>query len=134
MKVIRFMTECEKEMYLSGAKILNCSTHPDNKTSSVGSCFAELTQERDADKWLKKLFLTRPCEWCVEFDTRFFTTPLNESYGTYAPDDCLEFGNSQQFREWCTTEYSLYTHPCTRIGKCPDGMGIFRGEKIVWNE
>lgn len=130
MKVIRFVNDVEKEMYLSGAKLLNADPHAGNKTTSVGFCFAELTEKRDAEKWMRKLYLLTSCKWCIEFDTGNFSTPLKESKSRYSDDD--DFSKKIEVREWCTTEYSLQTHPYTRIGKCPSILGLCFGEKINW--
>lgn len=134
MKVIRFVTDAEKELYLSGAKIINDNPHSGSFTTSVGSCFAELTPERDADKWLRKLFGIRPCEWCIEFDTETFAKPLTPSVAKYSADNIedMEAGKTIPVREWCATTYSLRTHPYTRIGRCPSIEGLIMGERIVW--
>lgn len=131
MKVVRFMSSAEKDMYLSGAKMLNSDPHQLNKTTSVGFCFAELTAKRDADKWLKKLAFSTECAWCVEFETNNFKTPLKESKAIYSDDE--DFNKQMEVREWCTTEYSIKTHPYIRIGKCPDVMALCFGFKIDWN-
>ena len=134
MKVVRFMTEAEKELYLSGANIINTNGHAGQRSTSRGACFAELTPERDADKWLRKLFGIRPCEWVVEFDTAAFYEPLTESIGHYSADrmDDIDAGLTIDIREWCTTVYSLFTHPYTRIGRCPSLVGLIIGERIAW--
>lgn len=133
MKVIRFMSDAEKEMYLSGAKMMNASLHSNFRSTSVGFCFAELTEKRDADKWLRKLFFNTICEWCVEFDTDKFSTPLTESNAVYADDD--DFERRIDVREWCTTQYSLSTHPYIRIGKCPRLEELTFGKKnIKWED
>lgn len=132
MKVVRFMSDIEKEMYLSGAKMMNGRPHSDCRSASVGFCFAELTDKRDADKWLRKLLFNTKCDWCVEFDTENFKTPLNESVAVYQDDDDLTIGKTLTIREWCTTTYSLHTHPYVRIGKCPVFYGLYMGEKIKW--
>lgn len=132
MKVVRFMSDAEKEMYLSGAKMVNATPHSDCKSTSVGFCFAELTDVRDADKWLRKLYFNTRCEWCVEFDADRFSTPLIESKAVYAGDD--DFNKTVVVREWCTTSYSLSTHPYTRIGRCPDIIGICGEGKLFGNE
>lgn len=47
MKVIRFMTGAEVEVFLSGGKLMSCEKHDKhNKTTSVGFCFAEVTDVR----------------------------------------------------------------------------------------
>lgn len=128
------MTEAEKEMYLSGAKIINSNGHAGQRSTSKGSCFAEITPERDADKWLRKLWGIRPCEWVVEFDIDQLTAPLTESIGHYSADrmEDIEAGLTIDVREWCTTIYSLSTHPYTRIGRCPSFVGLIQGERIQW--
>lgn len=131
MKIIRFVSDAEKEMYLSGAKMMNGNAHGDCKTTSVGFCFAELTKERDADKWLRKLMMNTTCEWCIEFDTEKFSFPLAESNGVYADDK--DFTKTVEIREWCTTQYSLKTHPYIRIGRCPSFLAMcFGRKKIDW--
>lgn len=134
MKVVRFVTEAEKELYLSGAKIINSNGHAGQRSTSKGSCFAEITPERDADKWLRKLWGIRPCEWVVEFDTDAFTEPLAESIGHYSADrmEDIDAGMTIDVREWCTTIYSLRTHPYTRIGRCPSLGGLILGDRIRW--
>lgn len=132
MKVIRFVSDKEKQMYLSGAKLINNDHHINNKTTSVGLCFAELSGKRDAEKWMRKLFLSTCCNWCVEFDTDNFSIPLKESMARYSDDK--DFSKSMEVREWCTTEYSLQTHPYTRIGKCPSILGLCLGDCINWND
>lgn len=130
MKVIRFVSDMEKEIYLSGAKLINIDHHINNKTTSVGFCFAELSGKRDAEKWMRKLYLFTACEWCIEFDTDNFSVPLKESTARYSDDE--NFKKAIEVREWCTTEYSLQTNPYTRIGKCPSFHGLCLGENIVW--
>lgn len=134
MKVVRFVTEAELHIYLAGGKIMNSSEHGGKKTASVGNCFAELTDVRTPDKWLKKLFGIRPCEYCIEFDTDKFEHQLRESKSVYTGDSQYENDNMIpiEVREWCTIWYSLETHPYTRIGKCPDIFGLMQGEKIEW--
>lgn len=130
MKVVRFVCDTEMEMYISGARLFNCDLHTDNKTSSIGFCFAELTEKRDAEKWMRKLCLLTSCEWCIEFDTDKFSIPLKESIARYSDDD--DFSKTIDVREWCTTDYSIKTHPYTRFGKCPSILGICIGKKIKW--
>ena len=130
MKVIRFVSEMEKEIYLSGAKLINNDHHINNKTTSVGFCFAEISEKRDAEKWMRKLYLSTACKWCIEFDTDNFSIPLNESTARYSDDE--DFKKTIEVREWCSTEYSLQTHPFTRIGKCPSFLGLCLGVNIVW--
>lgn len=124
MKVIRFVTEAELAVYLSGGKLMNANNHNQlgRATTSVGFCFAELTEERTPEKWLYKLMGIRPCEICLEFDTDNFKTPLTESRATYADDKDLS--KTIEIREWCTTQYSLDTHPCRRIGLCANFYDI----------
>lgn len=131
MKVIRFVTEAELQAYLIRGKLMNIHNHAQYHSTSVGFCFAELTEERDADKWLRKLMYIRPCEYCIEFDTDYFATPLTESIAQYADD--TDFAHKRaDFREWCTTDYSLDTHPYTRIGRCPTLIQLAMGWKIEW--
>lgn len=129
MLVVRFMSDAEKEMYLSGAKMMNSDTHIEYKSTSVGFCFAEIGK-RDADKWLRKLHFIAKCDWCIEFDTKMFAVPLKKSSGRYSDDE--NFSKTVSIREWCTTEYSLVTHPYVRIGKCPSMVGLCMGDKIEW--
>lgn len=131
MEVIRFMSEAEKELYLSGAKMFNATDHKKyNNSTSVGFCFAELTEARNPDKWNKKLAGITNCEWCVVFDMDDFKKPLNESSAVYSHDERMF--EKMEVREWCTTEYSLNTHPYKRIGKCPDLFTLVCGGKIEW--
>lgn len=130
MKVIRFVSNDESEKYFSGAELYNYSTHHGSKTTSVGFCFAEITPERDAEIWLRKLMFRTEAVWCIEFDTDKFLVPLKESKAFYADDNDLCM--SVVFREWCTTEYSIDTHPYTRLGKCPSFIDLCRGKKIKW--
>ena len=134
MKVIRFVTEAELHVYLAGGKLLNMTKHRkhDMKTTSIGFCFAELTDTRDADKWLRKLMFTRPCEYCIEFETEDFQESLVERTATYAADIDSDKWKSIEVREWSTTSYMLATHPYKRIGKCPSLFGLMQGEKIEW--
>lgn len=134
MKVVRFVTEAEKELYLSGAKIINNNGHAGQRSTSKGACFAEITPERDADQWLSKLLFIRHCEWVIEFDTDAFTEPLTESIGHYSADrmEDIDAGLTIDVREWCTTIYSLRTHPYTRISRCPSLGGLILGDKIAW--
>lgn len=131
MKVIRFMTEAEVEVFLSGGKLMSCEKHAKhNKTTSVGFCFAEVTDVRTPDKWLRKLMGIRPCEYCIEFDTDDFKEPLTESRATYTHD--TDFSKRIEVREWCTTQYSLLTHPYRRLGQCPPLPLLLIGEQIRW--
>ena len=133
MKVVRFVTESEKELYLSGANIVNSNRHIGQRSTSIGSCFAEITPERDADKCFRKLCGICPCDWCIEFDTDT-SAPLTESIGHYSADNIedMKAGLTIDVREWCTCVYSLATHPYTRIGRCPSIFGLIHGERIVW--
>lgn len=136
MHLVRFVTTQELQIYLEGHKIVNCQKHSGRgmKSTSVGACFAELTPERDPDKWLRKLFFVRPCQYCIEFDSDQFAQPLNESRATYASDDPALAGKGVKIevREWWTTSYSLDTHPYIRIGKCPSLGDLCAGKKIEW--
>lgn len=134
MKIIRFVTEAELHVYLAGGKLLNMTNHQKKgmKTTSIGFCFAELTDTRDADKWLRKLMLTRPCEYCIEFETDDFKTPLVERTATYSDDTDFDNGMKLVVREWSTTNYTLATHPYKRIGKCPTLFELLLGAKIEW--
>lgn len=137
MRLVRFVTEEELNLYLSGKPVINTNDHrkKGNNSTSVGSCFAEITKECDADKWNRKLAAIRPCEYCIEFETTRFKATLNQSHATYLGNSKEDIYNlvTRRFREWCTTEYSLTTHPYTRIGKCPGFGGIIVGEGIDWN-
>lgn len=130
MKVVRFMSDSEKEAYLAGAKLMNVVNHAmmGKKTNSIGFCFAEITPERDADKWFRKLACNTAAEFCVEFDTDDFTEPLIERWAFYADDN--DFSKKVLFREWSTISYSIRTHPYRRIGKCPHILEIAHGKKI----
>lgn len=134
MEVVRFTTESELHTYLAGGKLLNATKHFKNGmvSTSIGFCFAELTESRDADKWLRKLGGIRPCEYCIEFDTDDFKVPLVESKAGYSDDnDCKK---PMVVREWCTTSYQLDTHPYKRIGKCPTIFGLLTGKRIQWEQ
>lgn len=131
MKVIRFVNESELDVYLSGGKLMNATQHSKYKFStSVGFCFAELTEVRDANKWMRKLLCNTQCDYCIEFDTDEFKEPLNESKAMYSHDN--DFTKSMEFREWCTTSYSLTTHPYIRLGKCNPTELITNGSGIKW--
>lgn len=134
MRVVRFMTRAEKDKYLAGRKMMNKTRHRDLglRSTSIGFCFAELTAERDADKWLHKLTGIRPCEYCIEFETDDFKIPLYEGKATYADDDDFEWSKTMQVREWSTTIYNLRTHPYRRIGICPSFIQMCMGQKIEW--
>lgn len=134
MKVVRFVDSIEFEKYLRGVTIVNHDSHAGLSTTSVGNCFAEITDTRDADKWLRKMFFIRPCLWCIEFDTNDFKNPLNASSGHYSADSIedIDAGKSIDVREWCTTKYSIHTHPYTRIGICPSLQDLICGKKIEW--
>lgn len=134
MIVVRFMTEAEKHSYLSGKKLINTTKHQDfgMKTTSIGFCFAELTTERDSDKWLRKLIGTRPCEYCIVFNTGDFKEHLVESVATYADDKDFDIGKTMEVREWSTNSYNIGTHPYKRIGKCPSLLEFIHGKKIEW--
>lgn len=134
MEVVRFMNEGELHVYLAGGKLLNMTKHreDDMKTTSIGFCFAELTEERDADKWQRKLMGIRPCEYCVVFDTDDFKEPLVERTATYSDDVDFDKGKTIEVREWSTTNYRLDTHPYKRIGKCPSIFELLQGKKIEW--
>lgn len=136
MRVVRFMTEVEKELYLSGARIVNGNQHNGRRSTCMGACFAELTPARDADKWLRKLAFVRPCEWVVEFETDdFHSNQLNEGTAVYASDNPAEWGKQGTVitvREWWTVYYSLQTHPYRRLGRCPSVDGLCRGQRIEW--
>lgn len=133
MKVIRFVSASEAAVYLAGGKLMSAEQHSDNryKTTSVGFCFAELTEVRDADKWMRKLMGLRICEYCIEFETDDFTEPLTESRAIYADD--VDFEHKLiEVREWCTISYSLATHPYRRIGQCPTLYDMIMGQTIRW--
>lgn len=133
MRIVRFMSLCEKECYLAGGKLMNATDHAKDgmKTTSVGYCFAELARGRDADKWLRKLMFNTKAEYCIEFDTDDFSEPLTESEACYADDH--DFNKIVKFREWCTISYSIKTHPYRRIGKCPSLFEITVGQRIDFN-
>lgn len=128
------MTKAEKDAYLAGVELINMRRHQESgmKTTSIGFCFAELTVERDADKWLRKLMGTRPCEYCIVFDTNYFKEPLVESVAMYADDIDFDIGKTMEVREWSTTSYRIDTHPYKRIGRCPPIMEFIYGKKIEW--
>lgn len=132
MEVVRFLTECELHTYLAGGKLMNATKHVKNGmvSTSVGFCFAEVTEGRDADKWLRKLGCIRPCEYCIVFDTDDFKVPLVESKANYADDN--NWQEDMVVREWCTTSYQLDTHPYKRIGKCPSICELLIGRRIQW--
>jgi len=134
MIVLRFMTEAEKNSYLAGQKLINVTKHQNAglRTTSIGSCFAELTAERDADKWLRKLMGIGTCDYCIVFDTEDFKESLVESVATYADDIDFDKGKTMEVREWCTTSYSIDTHPYKHIGKCPSVIELIHGKKIDW--
>ena len=134
MEVVRFMTEAEMHVYLAGGKLMNMTKHRSNgmNTTSIGFCFAELTETRDPDKWLKKLFALRPCEYCIVFDTDDFKEPLVERTAIYSDDVDFDKGKTIVVREWSTTNYRLDTHPYKRIGQCPSLFELMMGMKIEW--
>lgn len=136
MKLVRFVTKKELDLYLSGARIVNRKRHAISgfKTTSVGACFAELTPERDPDKWLRKLFFNITCEYCIEFDSTQFKELLIKSQSIYSADDPegINAGKRINVREWCLTSYSIDTHPYLRIGKCPTLADLCAGKKIEW--
>lgn len=128
------MTKVEKDAYLAGVELINMRRHQESgmKTTSIGFCFAELTAERDADKWLRKLIGTRPCEYCIVFETNDFKEPLVESVAMYADDIDFDIGKTMEVREWSTTSYRIDKHPYKRIGRCPSIMDFIYGKKIEW--
>lgn len=128
------MTKKEKDAYLDGVELINATKHRDSgmKTTSIGFCFAELTDKRDADKWLRKLIGTRPCEYCIMFDTDDFKESLAEGIATYADDTYYDVGKTMEAREWSTTNYRIDTHPYKRIGRCPSIIEFIYGRKIEW--
>ena len=134
MEVIRFVTEAELQVYLAGGKLLNMTKHRKHgmKTTSLGFCFAELTDTRDADKWLRKLMVIRPCEYCIEFETEDFKESLVERTAIYSDDTDFDRGKELVVREWSTTNYTLTTHPYKRIGRCPSLLELMQGKKIEW--
>lgn len=135
MEVVRFMSEVEKEAYLAGGKLMNLTNHHNSgmNSTSIGFCFAELTAERDEEKWLRKLMGFADCEYCIVFDTDDFKEPLMERTAVYADDKDFDKGKCIEVREWSTTIYQLDTHPYKRIGKCPSLPEIMMyGKEIEW--
>lgn len=133
MKVVRFVSEAELNVFLAGGRLMNGTVHAIKgyNTTSVGFCFAEITPERDADKWLRKLFFITKAEYCIVFETDDFTESLTESKSVYSDDYTYE--KTITVREWCSTTYSRHTHPYLAIGKCPDLDSLVRGAIIKFN-
>lgn len=115
MKVFRFMSDKEFNLYNEGALLANNTKH-EGKTNSVGFCFLNLDdfKPEDAFHFLTGVVSIDKC--CIfEVDKKYLT----ESYGIYAkpiPDNLsLEdsityliehFEDSFQAKEYCCTSYS----------------------------
>lgn len=103
MRVTRFMSEVEWEVFQAGGKLINATNHyRDGKggSISVGFCFTEDSPE-DAWRYLAGIV---DADVCAVFD--FPDGYLRKSTGVYA--DVAEtalFDDVGLRVEWCTTQY-----------------------------
>lgn len=128
MKLIRFVSAEEFGQYLEGKALRNTTHHmmSHRANTSVGFCFAEITEERDANKWLIKLFGCTHCSYALLFDTEECTGAFNESRAVYGGDTLATSAIPTLVREWCLTEYDRNRYPICDWGICTTDF------KVLW--
>lgn len=131
MMTVRFMSHDEFQLYMQGRALKNTTDHKaeGRRSTSVGFCWAILSEERDEEKWFRKLFFNTTAEYAVVVDTDKCPSFMLAT-GYYADDN--DFSKFRHFRELCCTEYSLKTHPFERVGICPTLEEMCQHIPIRW--
>lgn len=120
MRVTRFMSEAEWEVFQAGGKLINATNHyRDGKggSVSVGFCFTEDSPE---DAWAYLAGVVDAAV-CVVFE--FPDGYLRKSYGVYADhSEGAKFEDKVLKTEWCCVKYDR------SIAKVVNVIDPFKGE------